>query len=75
MAAYGVDDKVYSVKPNLAVYTFFTLYLHLQTTIPSRFFVGLKNETKDLPAFADWFFNIDHCVAGVCTVQYEVSYE
>jgi hypothetical protein len=39
------------------------------------FFVGLKNETENLQAIADWFFNIGHRLACVCTMQYEVSHE
>ena len=61
--------------PNLTLYTFL---LYIPTAaIQSRsfFFVGLKNETKDLPATADWFFNIDHCLACVCSMQYEISHE
>jgi len=40
-----------------------------------NFFVRLKNETKNPPTIADWFSNIDRCLACVCTMQYEIPHE
>lgn len=44
------------------------------TKTKSFFFVGLINETKILQALTDRVFNIDHNMAGICTMQHEVSH-
>ena len=59
--------------PNLTLYTFL---LYIPTAaIQSRsfFFVGLKNETKNLQAIADWIFNIDCYVDHTCSIHSEIQ--
>ena len=64
-----------SCNAQLNLIYFLTLYTYFHHTITIYFFVGLKNETKDLPPIADWFFNIDLHLACVCTMQHEVSHD